>query len=88
MSPKCPLYVPIVALGCTMTEAAESKTFRLSRRLSVRITVGTDGMAVEWDPKQSDKLTAKELRRYRAARQEMLERLAKSAGGAVVCVEI
>lgn len=72
-----------------MSESAERKTFRLSRRLSVEITVGTGGMAVEWEPALPDAgLTAREMRRYRQARQEMLQRLAKSAGGAVVCVEI
>jgi hypothetical protein len=70
------------------SEKAETGTFTLSRRLKVEITVGAGGMVCEWDPAQPEKLTAKELRRYRAARQEMLQRLAKSAGGAVVCVEL
>jgi len=71
-----------------MSEQAESKTFRLSRRLSVEITVGAGGMVVEWHPEMPDKLTAKELRRYRAARHEMLLRLSERTGGAVVCIEL
>jgi hypothetical protein len=69
-------------------EAAVTKNFRLSRKLSVEITVGPGGMVVEWEPDMPEKLTDKELRRYRAARHEMLGRLADSTGGAVVCVEI
>jgi hypothetical protein len=71
-----------------MSESAEAKTFRLSRRLKVDITVGAGGMVVEWDPEQPDKLTAKELKRYRAARAEMLSRLSGRIGGAVVVVEL
>ncbi|MDP3949601.1 hypothetical protein [Microbacterium sp.] len=70
-----------------MTEAAESKTFRLSRRLCVEITVGAGGMAVEWNPELPERLTPKELRRYRAARHEMLSRLAERVGGTVLVVE-
>ncbi len=29
---------------------AEAKTFRLSRRLSIEITAGVDGIEVEWNP--------------------------------------
>lgn len=70
------------------SEAAETKTFRLSKRLSVEITVGAGGMTCEWDPDMPDKLTDKELRRYRAARAEMLQRLAAMAGVAVALVEL
>ena len=69
------------------TEAAETKTFRLSKWLSVEITVGVGGMTCEWLPDMPDKLTAKELKRYRVARAEMLKRLAERIGGAVVVVE-
>lgn len=71
-----------------MSEAAETKTFRLSKRLSVEITVGTGGIVCEWDPELPERLTAKELRRYRAARAEMLKCLAERVGGGVVCVEV
>lgn len=70
-----------------MSESAESKTFKLSRRLSVEITVGAGGMVVEWEPEMPEQLTAKELRRYRAARAEMVGRLSARMGGAVVVVE-
>jgi len=71
-----------------MSESAEIKTFRLSRRLSVEITVGVAGMVCEWAPAMPDQLTAKELRRYRAARNEILQRLAERIGAAVVLVEV
>ena len=71
-----------------MSESAESRVFQLSRRLKVEITVGAGGMVCEWDPEQPDKLTDKELRRYRAARAEMLTRLSSQIGGAVVVVEV
>lgn len=71
-----------------MSEAAESKSFRLSRRLSVEITLGAGGMVCEWDPSMPDRLTAKELRRYRTARAEMLRRLADRLGVNVGCVEV
>ncbi len=71
-----------------MSEKAECKTFRLSRRLTVEITVGAGGMVVEWSPGQPVELTAKELRRYRSARHEMLQRLSSWIGGAVVVVEV
>lgn len=70
-----------------MSEAAESKTFRLSLRLSVEITVGAGGFVCEWMPEMPKRMTARELRAYRKARHEMLARLAKKVGAAVVCVE-
>lgn len=70
------------------TESAERKTFRLSKRLAVEITVGAAGMVVEWDPEQPERLTEPELCRYRKARAKMLSRLAEMAGRNVVCVEV
>ena len=69
------------------TDKTASKTFRLSKRLSVEITVGAGGLTCEWDPDMPAKLTAKELDRYRKARNEMLRRLAELVGGSVVVVE-
>lgn len=71
-----------------LSEKAEAKTFRLSKRLSVEITAGAGGIVCEWHPELPERLTAKELRRYRQARHEMLTRLAERVGGAVVCVEL
>jgi hypothetical protein len=70
-----------------MSEAAETKTFRLSKRLAVTITVGVSGLVCEWDPGLPAKLTAKELRRYRAARHKMVSSLAERTGGMVVVVD-
>jgi hypothetical protein len=69
-----------------MSEAAESKTFRLSKDLSVEITVGLGGIVCEWTPATPRKLSARELNRYRAARDEMLTRLAQIVGGRVLCI--
>ena len=70
-----------------MTEAAETKTFRLSSRLTVEITLGLGGMACEWSPRPPTAMTAKELKRYRAARDAMLARLAERTGLRVAVVE-
>ena len=70
------------------TDKAAAKTFRLSKRLAVEITVGAGGMTCEWDPAMPAKLTAKELDRYRQGRNEMLRRLAEMVGGNVVMIEI
>jgi hypothetical protein len=80
-----------VCTGVLMTqpsEAAECKTFRLSNRLSIEITAGPAGFVCEWDPARPERLTAGELRRYRAARHEMLSRLAERLGVRITCVEI
>ena len=53
-----------------MSEAAETKTYRLSKRLTVTITVGSGGLVCEWDPDLPAKLTEKERRRYWQARHE------------------
>jgi hypothetical protein len=71
-----------------MSEAAISRTFVLSRRLSVEITAGTGGMVVEWHPDVPERLTGGELRRYRRARNEMLGELAKRLGGDILVVEM
>ena len=44
-------------------------------------------MTAEWIPVLPDRLTEKELKRYRAARQEMLGNLAQRLGGSIVVVE-
>lgn len=72
----------------TPSEAATTKTFRLSKRLTVEITVGPAGMVCEWAPTMPKTLTAAELKAYRLARHEMLEHLAGRLGGGVVCVEL
>jgi len=82
---------PLTPLGDTgmesmRSEAAETKTFRLSKRLSVEITAGPGGFVCEWSATPK-KLTARELRRYRDARNEMLTRLAERIGGRVLVIE-
>lgn len=68
-------------------ESTDTKIFRLSRRLSVELSVSSIGIVAEWLPGQPDKLTVAELRRYRKARDGMLERLAAKLDGTVVVVE-
>lgn len=70
------------------SESATCKTFRLSKRLTVEITVGPAGMVCEWAPTMPKTLTASELKAYRRARDEMLAHLAGRLGGNVVCVEL
>ena len=69
-------------------ESAESRTYRLSPRLSVTFTLGMTAMCCEWDPEQPTALTAVELERYRSARNEMVERLSKRRGINALVVEI
>lgn len=69
------------------TEFAESKTFRLSKRLTVEVTVGTGGLLCEWTPSLPKRLTGRELVAYRTARDQMLERLAVRLGRSYMVVE-
>ncbi len=68
-------------------ELATTKTARLSRRLSVTITVGRTGMTCEWIPSLPAKLNAKEARRYREARNATVAEVAQRLGGMAVIVE-
>lgn len=70
------------------TEFAESKTFRLSKRLTVEVTVGACGLLCEWTPSLPKRLTGREMTAYRTARDQMLERLADRLGGRVLIVEV
>lgn len=74
-------------MSALRSEQALCRTFRLSARLSVEITVGPAGMAFEWDPAMPASMSAKEVRRYRSARNEMLEELARMVGGTVLLLE-
>jgi len=69
------------------SEGAERKTFRLSAQLSVEFTVGLGGMTCEWMPKFPRRLSVEEVEAYRAARDEMSQRLANLHGGPVLTVE-
>ncbi|RRQ22912.1 hypothetical protein D6C00_13900 [Thiohalobacter thiocyanaticus] len=70
------------------SEAAETRTYRLSHRLTVEITAGPGGMVCEWDPARPERLTGKELKAYRRARQEVLQRLAERTGSNVLVLEM
>ena len=76
-----------MSLTIANTDKVVTKSFRLSKRLSVSVTAGLGGMTVEWTPVMPAKLTAKELDRYRQARNEMLRRVAEMVGGSVAVVE-
>jgi len=71
-----------------MSEAAESKVFKLSERLSVQITAGIGGLVMEWIPEQPGRLTDEELASYRNARGEMAQQLAKRLGVSVAVIEV
>jgi hypothetical protein len=61
------------------SEMAHTQTFRLSKRLRVVMTVGAGGFTCEWIPGTPNRMTRKELRAYRAARDEMVRCLGASA---------
>jgi hypothetical protein len=69
------------------SERAESKTFRLSGRLSITFTVGLAGIVCEWNPRMRA-LDRTESRAYCAARDEMMQRLANLIDGKVLTVEL
>lgn len=64
-----------------MSESASRKTFRLSDKLSVEISIGPAGLTVEWDPDIPPDLTPSELTEYRRARAEMVTVLANHIPG-------
>jgi len=68
-------------------EVAETKTVRLSDRLTVTLSVSPLGITAEWSPYIPSRLSGGELRRYRQARDEMLARLASRVGGGVLLIE-
>lgn len=69
-------------------DAAITEGFVLSRRLRVEITAGPAGVACEWLPRVPSKLSGGELRRYRRARDHMMQRVAEVTGGPVLVVEL
>lgn len=70
------------------TEAATvADSFPLGRGLSVTITVAPGHLHCEWEPRKPERLTPKQLTRYRRARHVMLERLAERTGRRVLCIE-
>jgi hypothetical protein len=70
------------------SEKAKAKTFRLSDRLSVEITVGAGGVVCEWDPDLPKKMTANEMAGYHKAMDEMVLVVAEMIGGNVMVVEM
>ena len=70
------------------SERAVTKTFRLSDRFAVEITVGPQGWTTEWLPDIPDSLTRKERRAYLRARREMLARLSGMVGGSVAVFDL
>ena len=71
-----------------MSERAETKTYRLSKRLSVEITVGPDGWCCVWEPALPERFTKKETSRYLRARREMLQRLADMTGETFLLADV
>jgi hypothetical protein len=67
---------------------AETKSFRLSGRLVVDITVGPAGLVCEWEPSAPRKLTRLEKQAYTKARDEMLARPSEMIGGRVAIIRV
>jgi hypothetical protein len=70
------------------SEAAETKTFKLSERLTVDITINRDNLLMEWVPDIPAHLTRSERRRYVRARDAMIERMAEITGARILVVEL
>jgi hypothetical protein len=71
-----------------MSESGETRTYRLSRRLRVDITVGPGSWCCLWDPAVPERFTKKEITRYLRARREMLQRLADMTGKTFVLADV
>jgi hypothetical protein len=70
------------------SEKAVTKSFRLSDRLSVEMTVGPAGFTCEWSPEVPHELSRRERRAYMRARNEMLRKLVEIVGGDVAVVDV
>lgn len=86
-SPRLPKRTILTAMSLT-TDQTVSRHVRLSKRLAVDLTFSTSGMVCEWDPGLPRQLTAKELRRYVAARDACASELARLLGGNVVVADL
>lgn len=70
-------------------ELAVTKTVRLSKRLTVTLSVSRLGMTAEWEPgRPGEGLSAGELKIYREARDGLLTEAAKRFGIGITVVEV
>jgi hypothetical protein len=67
-----------------ITDQSISRHVRLSSRVSVDLTLSRAGCVCEWDPEMPPHLTAKEERRYLAARNTCASELARLIDGNVI----
>jgi hypothetical protein len=76
--------------GATMSaENPITLSARLSRRLSIEIKLSPPGrIDVYWLPAMPTRLSRKEMRAYRAARDKAVAQLAQQFGGSVVMIEL
>lgn len=66
-----------------------TRTARLGKRLSVEITISTAGqMCCEWTPSVPRKLSGKQVRLYRQARDAALTEMAEATGMNVAVMEL
>jgi hypothetical protein len=67
---------------------AITRTVRISRTLSVEMTAGPGGFVCEWLRDRPRRLSRKEIKKYRNARNALLGEVAERLGGNVLVVEI
>lgn len=69
-------------------EQGFTRRARISRRYAIEMTITKAAIFCVWDPKQPDKLTRKEMRRYEALRDAAVAELAANLGQSVIVAEL
>jgi hypothetical protein len=72
----------------TQAEWALTRTVSINNNLSVTMTAGPGGFTCDWIPDRPRGLSRKEIRRYRAGRDELLAKVGERMGGSVLVLEI
>ncbi|MCC7032738.1 MAG: hypothetical protein IT179_07895 [Acidobacteria bacterium] len=70
------------------SDIAVTRTRRLSKRVAVEVTMSANGVVCEWDPRQPDDLTVREVRRYIQVRDAAAQELARRTNEKIGMVTI
>ena len=67
---------------------ALTRSVRISRSLTAEMTAGPAGFVVEWFPDRPRRLSRKEIKKYKNARNALLGEVAVRLGGNVLLIEL
>lgn len=70
------------------TDITVSRVRRLSKRVAIEVTMSANGVVVEWEPRQPDDLTVREIRRYIQVRDAAAQELARRTNEKIGMVTI